>query len=672
MPTWTKRSLVRFVLENGERQEIKVKPTMTMDAVLDMLWERNGFKPSDKESRTARLMVGEVYFSGSSRMERAHRLFPLFVEHDGVDPAVPELVLYNNSDIGDRQKRSQRIPSHHHTVDPIMCQGVLQKRGKGAHGLFRDRYFVLQRQTLFYFNDEKTFRSQKKANGYVPMGSCPVEAKNRGGGIPMLQIQAEHIEGCRNFQLIASDSYERDKWLRAVYACNLRRAKSIWALVTEELVRRKDLNKRGIFRKSGAQTAVRALHKRFILAERCDLSAVPSPHTLASLLKLSLREMGDPLIPEASASEIVRIVADNTDKVSQDSIRLIKQCVKKLPAARRSLLQFVLEFLRKVASESGENMMTADNLGTVVGPNLMWRRGADAKSLAQDAPFVSKATSVMISNAHVLFNTMYFKLDSKHKVTPSRIQLPHSIVGADGRKSVAMDSPLLPRKLAKLRQKLLDGFMKWETMLLSAKIQARNYFMEQVAKDPKLKPESEKKLTMFCEKYIERDRKLREQVGKFFSLIEVNPNSTASAAASARPVPSPSSARTPRRASLASVRSKSPGRASHGRSRSQSLASVGDPKSPKPQRVKRHSRRAEAADASKKGPVQAIAKLAYKGGHLKRRKELLFKAGDRVTVTDRRDEKGKGWWKGYFTGIGESSEGWFPKSYVRVVEKSSR
>mmetsp|Transcript_8573 Transcript_8573/g.13872 ORF Transcript_8573/g.13872 Transcript_8573/m.13872 type:complete len:894 (+) Transcript_8573:218-2899(+) len=391
---------LRFLLPNGAREELKVGSlNVYLSSIWDDLWNKRKSLAKHKTDQVMRLSVGEIYF----HHDTARRAFMLHDAFAGQNSdGIPEIVLYDRNDIGDKAKRAAKLLSPDLSIDPILCEGNLKKRGAGVTAGFKKRYFVLQRETLFYFSDEKSYKSQRVAKGCVPMGSCIakkviLEAEEGFA----FEIKAKHLD-MRDFQLVARESHQRDMWLQAIRKCCLRRVASVCALVIEEMDARNELGAEGIFRVPGSDTEQNNIMSQYDNGEFPDLKTVSSIHTLAGVLKKCLRSMSDePVIPYFLAGQFLNIGLSL--EVSEDVMRDLKNLVAKLPDESFGILAFLCRFLNRVASFSSTNRMVASNLGLVFGPNLIRRGNASPHLMAQDTAATGQVTCFLIENSLKLF-----------------------------------------------------------------------------------------------------------------------------------------------------------------------------------------------------------------------------------------------------------------------------
>uniref|UniRef100_A0A672U790 Rho-GAP domain-containing protein n=1 Tax=Strigops habroptila TaxID=2489341 RepID=A0A672U790_STRHB len=112
------------------------------------------------------------------------------------------------------------------------------------------------------------------------------------------------------------------------------------------------LDRVGIFRISGSVNKIKELKQKYNQGEKVDLVNDGDVDSVASLLKLFLKELPVAVFPDNICSENLR------------------QSLSCLPKAHQNLLQFLSAFLLKVATHSAVNFMTLENLAIVFGPAL--------------------------------------------------------------------------------------------------------------------------------------------------------------------------------------------------------------------------------------------------------------------------------------------------------------
>ncbi|KAJ7039153.1 hypothetical protein C8F04DRAFT_1087289 [Mycena alexandri] len=128
----------------------------------------------------------------------------------------------------------------------------------------------------------------------------------------------------------------------------------------------------GIFRVPGDGDSVSDLKLR-IDKGYYTLDGVDDPHVLASLMKLWLRELRDPLVPDEMYNECITNSKDPAACV---------QIVERLPTINRRVVLFVISFLQLFLEDRIQNTtkMTPANLALVMAPNLL-RCDSDSMSV---------------------------------------------------------------------------------------------------------------------------------------------------------------------------------------------------------------------------------------------------------------------------------------------------
>ncbi|KAF8629128.1 hypothetical protein AX17_005714 [Amanita inopinata Kibby_2008] len=119
----------------------------------------------------------------------------------------------------------------------------------------------------------------------------------------------------------------------------------------------------GIFRVPGDGDSVSELKLR-IDRGYYTLDGVDDPHVLASLMKLWLRELCDPLVPEELYNDCITR--------SEDADSCIKM-IQRLPTINRRVVLFVISFLQLFLDDKVQliTKMTPANLALVMAPNLL-------------------------------------------------------------------------------------------------------------------------------------------------------------------------------------------------------------------------------------------------------------------------------------------------------------
>uniref|UniRef100_A0A8C3Q9I3 Uncharacterized protein n=1 Tax=Geospiza parvula TaxID=87175 RepID=A0A8C3Q9I3_GEOPR len=128
------------------------------------------------------------------------------------------------------------------------------------------------------------------------------------------------------------------------------------------------LERVGIFRVGGSANKIKELRQKYNQGEKVDLINDGDVDSVASLLKLFLKELPVAVFPDNICSGLLKTFqGTERNKNQENNLRQLLSC---LPKAHQNLLQFLSAFLLKVATYSAVNFMTLENLAIVFGPAL--------------------------------------------------------------------------------------------------------------------------------------------------------------------------------------------------------------------------------------------------------------------------------------------------------------
>ncbi|XP_066047742.1 protein FAM13C isoform X4 [Chamaea fasciata] len=129
------------------------------------------------------------------------------------------------------------------------------------------------------------------------------------------------------------------------------------------------LERVGIFRIGGSANKVKELRQKYNRGEKVDLISDGDVDSVASLLKLFLKELPVAVFPDNICSGLLKTFQEHKLNTTE-CIENLRQMLSCLPEAHQNLLQFLCAFLSKVATYSAVNFMTLENLAIVFGPAL--------------------------------------------------------------------------------------------------------------------------------------------------------------------------------------------------------------------------------------------------------------------------------------------------------------
>ncbi|CAI5440837.1 unnamed protein product [Caenorhabditis angaria] len=143
-----------------------------------------------------------------------------------------------------------------------------------------------------------------------------------------------------------------------------------------EFLEKYALDMEGVFRKSANVGSIKRLQERINKGETIDFENDPEYREnnyiaclhASVLLKTFFRSLGEPLITNALYPKLAQLA----DVPKNEKSAAVRDFVKLLPKPNYLLLKTIVQFLTKVAEHSKTNLMTANNLSVVFGPNLTW------------------------------------------------------------------------------------------------------------------------------------------------------------------------------------------------------------------------------------------------------------------------------------------------------------
>uniref|UniRef100_A0A672Q1W3 Rho GTPase activating protein 24 n=1 Tax=Sinocyclocheilus grahami TaxID=75366 RepID=A0A672Q1W3_SINGR len=281
--------------------------------------------------------------------------------------------------------------------DVLRC-GWLRKQG-GFVKTWHTRWFVLRGDQLYYYKDE----DETKALGTIFLpGNRVTEHPSNGdeGGKFLFEVipggdRERMTSNHETYLLMASTQNDMEDWVKSI-------RRVIWAPFgggellqpkTKETVRAqrvRDCNK--------GQKELRKDHQKMKRQPQSNTDV----HTVASLLKLYLRELPEPVIPFCKYEEFLAC----TKLLSKDQdagMKELKRQVEGLPPVNYNLLKYICKFLDEVQSYSGVNKMSVQNLATVFGPNILRPKVEDPVTIMEGTVLVQQLMAILIGHHDVLF-----------------------------------------------------------------------------------------------------------------------------------------------------------------------------------------------------------------------------------------------------------------------------
>ncbi|VDB87380.1 unnamed protein product [Peniophora sp. CBMAI 1063] len=132
------------------------------------------------------------------------------------------------------------------------------------------------------------------------------------------------------------------------------------------------LQEEGLFRRSPSSALLKQIKEAYDRGNVVSLEHFNDPHLAAVLLKKYLRDLPEPLFPEAVYNLILRCPAPTYEPDDWASVLYVREHLfPALPRCNYILLSHVLHLMHEVSLRSSANLMDAHNLAIVLCPNLV-------------------------------------------------------------------------------------------------------------------------------------------------------------------------------------------------------------------------------------------------------------------------------------------------------------
>ncbi|RHZ66674.1 hypothetical protein CDV55_101249 [Aspergillus turcosus] len=177
------------------------------------------------------------------------------------------------------------------------------------------------------------------------------------------------------------------------------------AIVTRciQEVELRGMDMEGIYRKSGASSAVQTIREGFERSPQdYDISDPDLDiHAVTSALKQYFRKLPTPLITYEVYEKII-----DTGEISSAEARIsvLQKSLAELPRVHQDVLEFLVFHLKRVVEREKENLMTSQNIAVVFAPTIM-----RPESLAREMTDVQKKNEVLkflVDNCQEVFMGM--------------------------------------------------------------------------------------------------------------------------------------------------------------------------------------------------------------------------------------------------------------------------
>ena len=171
------------------------------------------------------------------------------------------------------------------------------------------------------------------------------------------------------------------------------------------------LDTEGLLRKTGGTAKTKHLKASLdagvgTCAYFCTHQA--DPHTIASLLKMYLRELPEPLLTYDFFNDWMK--AAQIEKPADRQVALFN-VLDQLPPANFTNFRYLIEFLSDLRKYSEQNKMSTSNIAIVIAPNILWPAGESGAN-ATHTSLASRIVESFIDNYQQYFNTSNWSVNS--------------------------------------------------------------------------------------------------------------------------------------------------------------------------------------------------------------------------------------------------------------------
>eukprot|EP01102_Stenamoeba_stenopodia_P010133 TRINITY_DN3020_c0_g1_i1.p1 TRINITY_DN3020_c0_g1~~TRINITY_DN3020_c0_g1_i1.p1 ORF type:complete len:726 (+),score=187.57 TRINITY_DN3020_c0_g1_i1:179-2356(+) len=170
-----------------------------------------------------------------------------------------------------------------------------------------------------------------------------------------------------------------------------------------EYVLKRATHVEGIFRMSGTQTLVDELKRAFDRGEDVNLQKYEDIHTVASLLKLFLRDLPEPPFPFESYDTCIALILSHKEVVVEEWVESTRKIISGFPKPNYLLLSHLFSLLACCAQRSNENKMTSSNLAIVFGPTLLRPKVETPEIVFTHIPLLNNFVKLIIDHQHTIF-----------------------------------------------------------------------------------------------------------------------------------------------------------------------------------------------------------------------------------------------------------------------------
>eukprot|EP00057_Strongylocentrotus_purpuratus_P018655 XP_011673129.1 PREDICTED: rho GTPase-activating protein 25 isoform X2 [Strongylocentrotus purpuratus] len=314
--------------------------------------------------------------------------------------------------------------------EDVIHRGWLKKQG-GAFRSWQRRYFKVAGDFMYYYAKEDDVR----ALGYIPLHGNVLKkhtytAEEPGKYLfeilPGKSSQGRLAGNHDSFLLWATNQLEMDEWTQVIRRVMYGRrgggifGQSLLDTLTSEsttttkqipsiieqcvrFIKNHGMYEEGIFRLPGRTNKVKELQDLFDIGEKPDFEELKADvHTIASLLKLYLRSLPEPVIPWQHYEHFFEAIKLYEEREEDGKAELIRELAL-LPRCNYNLMKYMCCFLHDVQKYEKYNRMGVLNLSTVFGPNMFRANNEDPTAMMEATSMSQKFIHLLLAEYDTMF-----------------------------------------------------------------------------------------------------------------------------------------------------------------------------------------------------------------------------------------------------------------------------
>lgn len=259
-----------------------------------------------------------------------------------------------------------------------------------------------------------TTKTLKRSNTYNEQDSKPPDAQAIDAAVQNLQAQASPKEA-----LSPKEKEEEEPFEHLLFGLPLleglkqnppNQPQYLVPLFIYNIVVELDasgLTQVGLFRIQGDRKRVKTLQNEIDQGKLDGIKIVKTDqnnvkeHILCNILKNYLRQLPEPLCTDEHFVDFTDAVEIYNGK--EEQVPELKRLINLLPPDNATLLEFLISFFNRVASNADFNQMPKSNIASMIAPNVLYRKNANPAQILADCSKSAAVFQVLMEYAADVF-----------------------------------------------------------------------------------------------------------------------------------------------------------------------------------------------------------------------------------------------------------------------------